>query len=109
MNNETRIQAEWFARFMTHCVNNIINREGEIRFSYKQLRESLTAVETGHEDDANPEVVKLLQNIVGALPKIELSDRQVRVLFLALMNAHMAYQLTNPDLVRFLSPAAAEE
>lgn len=102
MNNETSIPAEWFAHFMTHAVNNILTRDGNVRFSYAQLRRSLTAVENGMDDSTDEEVRKLLQNIVGVLPPQQLSDRQARVLFLALMNAHMAYHLVNPDLLEFI-------
>lgn len=102
MDNETSIQATWFAHFMTHAVNNILNRDGKVRFSYTQLRRSLTAVENGDDDSTDEEVRKLLQNIVGVLPPQQISDRQARVLFLALMNAHMAYHLVNPDLVSFI-------
>lgn len=100
--NEHTIPAEWFARFMTHAVNNINNRDGNIRFSYKQLRRSLDSITRGREDDADPEVKKLLQNIVTVLPEQELSDRQVRTLCLAMMNAHMAYHIVNPELVRYI-------
>lgn len=102
MNNESKIQAEWFAHFMTHAVNNILTRDGNVRFSYAQLRRSLTAVENGDDDSTDEEVRKLLQNIVGVLPPQQLSDRQTRVLLLALMNAHMAYHLVNPDLLEYI-------
>lgn len=97
---ESKIPAEWFARFMTHCVNNINNREGLTRFSYLQLRTSLTIIEHG-SDDIDPEISKLLSNIIGALPPIDLSERQITTLCLAMMNAHMAYHLINPDLLKF--------
>ena len=87
---------------MTACVNNILNRDGKVRFSYAQLRRSLDAVENGDDDSTDEAVRKLLQNIVGVLPPQQISDRQARVLFLALMNAHMAYHLVNPDLVSFI-------
>lgn len=107
MNNETSIQAEWFAHFMTHAVNNILDRNGNVRFSYQQLRRSLDAVENGNDDGTDEEVRKLLQNIVGVLPPQQISDRQARVLFLALMNAHMAYHLVNPDLLAFIEAGYA--
>lgn len=101
MNNETKIPTTWFSKYMTHVANNIVNRDGEIRFSYQQLRHTLDTIEHGCED-IDEEVRTLLQNIIGALPEIELSDRQIRTLCLALLNCHMAYHLTNPDLIAFI-------
>lgn len=98
---ESKIPTAWFSKYMNHVANNIINRDGEIRFSYQQLRATLDAVEAGR-DDIDEEVRTLLRNIIGALPDIDLSDRQVVILCLALLNCHMAYQLTNPDLVPYI-------
>ena len=96
------IPASWFSKYMCHVANNIVNRDGEIRFSYKQLRTTLDAIAKG-SDDIDEEVRQLMNNIIGALPAIELSDRQIVTLCLALLTCHMAYHLTNPDLVRFIS------
>lgn len=98
----TTVPASWFSKYMCHVANNIVNRDGEIRFSYKQLRTTLDAIAKG-SDDIDEEVRQLMNNIIGALPAIELSDRQIVTLCLALLNCHMAYHLTNPDLVRFIA------
>lgn len=100
---ESKIPSQWFSKYMNHVANNIVNRDGEIRFSYQQLRATLDAVEAG-SDDIDEEVRTLLQNIIGALPTIDLSNRQIVALCLALLNCHMAYHLCNPDLVAFLKP-----
>ena len=98
---ESNIPAAWFSKYMTHVANNIINREGQVRFTYKQLRYTLTCIEHGRED-IDEEVRTLLQNIIGALPQIELNDRQIRTLCLALLNCHMAYHLVNPGLLTYI-------
>lgn len=98
---ESRVPTVWFSKYMNHVANNIVNRDGEIRFSYQQLRSTLDAVEGGR-NDIDEEVRKLMNNIIGTLEPIELSDRQVVILCLALLNCHMAYHLTNPDLVSYL-------
>ena len=36
---------EWFAQYMLHVANNVKNREGKTRFTYKELRTALDAVE----------------------------------------------------------------
>lgn len=104
---KSKIPPQWFSKYMNHVANNIVNRDGEIRFSYQQLRATLDAVEAG-SDDIDEEVCKLMNNIIATLPEIELSDRQIVVLCLALLNCHMAYHLTNPDLVAFLKPQGEE-
>lgn len=98
---ESKIPPQWFSKYMTHVANNIINRDGNIRLSYEQLRHTLDAIEHAR-DDIDEEVRTLLRNIIGALPDIELSDRQITTLCLALLNCHMAFHLTNPDLVAFI-------
>ena len=98
---ETTIPVKWFASYMTHVVNNIVNRDGEVRFSYQQMRTSLDALEQGRED-IDEEVRKLMINIIGVLPPIELTQRQEVTLCLALLNAHMAYHLINPELAEFI-------
>lgn len=106
--NEATIEPQWFAQYMTHVVNNIRNKEGNIRFSYAQLRQSLTAIESGHEDNCDQAVLELFRNVIKVMPPLSdkltshLSDRQARVLMLALLNAHMAYHLINPDLIAFI-------
>ena len=100
---ESKIPPQWFAKYMNHAANNIVNRDGEIRFSYQQLRATLNAVEAGR-NDIDEGVRQLMNNIIGALEPIDLSDRQIVALCLALLNCHMAYHLTNPDLMVFLKP-----
>lgn len=107
MLNETTIPVEWFASYMKHVVNNINNREGHLRFSYKQLLWTLKTLEYG-EEDVDEEVKKLISAIVQSLPPLELSERQVRTLYLAALNAQMAYHLVNPDLHEFATEARNE-
>lgn len=97
----TKIPVEWFAKYMQHIANNIVGRDGQIRFSYKQLRHTLDVIEHGRED-IDPEVRELMIKVIGVLPPLELSDRQITTLCLALLNCHMAYHLTNPDLIGYI-------
>lgn len=101
---ESRVPTAWFSKYMNHVANNIVNRDGEIRFSYQQLRSTLDAVEAGR-DDIDEEVRKLMNNIISTLEPIDLSDRQAVILCLALLNCHMAYHLTNQDLVSYIQAA----
>lgn len=105
---ESKIPSQWFSKYMNHVANNIVNRDGGIRFSYQQLRATLDAVEEG-SDDIDEKVRALLCNIITALPTIDLSNRQIVALCLALVNCHMAYHLTNPDLVTYIQASTPEE
>lgn len=98
---ESKIPPQWFSKFMSHAANNIVNRDGEIRFSYKQMRRTLDVLEHGGEN-IDEEVRTLLKNIIGVLEPIELSDRQITTLCLALLNCHMAYHICDPDLIEFV-------
>lgn len=91
--------ATWFSQYMHQVSANVVNREGEIRFTYKQLRQSLDAITSGNEEQVPRDVLKLFSNIIGVLPTIELNDNTERLLFLALLNCHMAYHLVSGHLL----------
>lgn len=92
--DESRVPAEWYKRFITHAVNNLLNRDGDLRFTYKQLRSGLSG---------NDEAVKaLVANIRSVLPAQGLSDRQIMTLSQALVCVHMGFHLVNPDLIEFV-------
>lgn len=97
----TQITSTWFAQYMTHVANNIVGRDGQIRFSWKQLRGTLNTITSGKED-IDPDIRDLMSKIVGVLPPLDLDDSQVTTLCLALLNCHMAYHLINPDLVGYI-------
>ena len=89
------MDAKWFAQYMHQVSANVVDRDGQVRFTYEQLKHSLRAVENG-EDSRVPEPVRrLFANIVGVLPTVELDDRTQTLLFLALLNCHMAYGLVS--------------
>lgn len=91
---------EWFGQYMSHVANNVKNRDGEMRFSYMELRTALTAVEHADYDHVPRSVMDLFAKIIGVLPKVELSDRQQVTLMLALLNCHMAYSLLTGYLLQ---------
>ena len=101
LKNEQAVTAEWYGQYVKHCVNNIMDREGKVRFSYMQLRTSLNAINQGR-DDIDEGVRELMSKIIGVLPPVNLSDRQIVTLCLVLLNQHMGYHLLNPNLVDFI-------
>ena len=93
------MDSKWFAQYMHQVAANVVDRNGKVRFTYKQLRESLDAITSGNEGRVPQDVLRLFSNIVGILPTIELNDRTERILFLALLNCHMAYSLATRYLI----------
>lgn len=86
---------EWFRKYMNLVASNIMDRTGKVRFNYITMRTSLNALQEGKDELVPQPVLELFRNIVGALPKIELNDRQQVTLLLALLNCHMAYGLVS--------------
>lgn len=91
--------AKWFEQYMHHVAANVVDRSGEVRFTYKQLKQALDAVEHDEEDRVPQPVLKLFSDIIGVLPPLNMNDRTEVVLFLALLNCHMAYLLASGYLL----------
>lgn len=90
---------EWFAKYMGHVANNVKKQDGTTRFSYKELKQALVAVETGDDDRVPEPVLSLFRNIIKIMPPMELTERQGVTLMLALLNCHMAYLLTSGEIL----------
>lgn len=99
MPNNLNPPSEWFRQYMNHVAANVVDRTGNMRFRYHELRAALDAVTGGHEERVPQTVLDLFSKIVGALPQIPLDEKQERVLFLALLNCHMAYLLATGFLL----------
>lgn len=87
------INPEWFAQYMKQVSANVKNKDGDIRFSYAEMRTALDAVEQHHEERVPSSVADLFRNIVKILPPVDINERQETTLLLALLNCHMAYWL----------------
>ena len=92
--------ADWFRQYMNQVAANVVDRDGNVRFRYHDLRTALDAITTDHEESVPQNVLQLFANIMGVLPHIPLDEKQERVLFLALLNCHMAYLLTTGFLLK---------
>ena len=99
MSNDLNPPAEWFRQYMNHVAANVVDRTGNIRFRYHELRTALDAVTSNHDEQVPQDVLQLFSKIVGVLPQIPIDEKQERVLFLALLNCHMAYLLTTGFLL----------
>ena len=89
------MDAKWYATYATHVANNVLNREGQVRFTYMQLQSSLTAVKNAREQDVDPAVADLFRNIIHAMPPIDMNDKLETLLLLLLLNIQMAYGLAS--------------
>lgn len=89
------MDAKWFGQYIHQVAANVVDRDGRVRFTYKQLRTALTAVENNQYDNVPGSLMRLFTNIIDVLPRIELDDKQQVVLMLALLNCHMAYGLVS--------------
>lgn len=99
MPNNLNPPSEWFRQYMNHVAANVMDRTGSVRFRYRDLRDALDAVTSNHDERVPQSVLQLFSKIVGALPQIPLDEKQERVLFLALLNCHMAYLLATGFLL----------
>lgn len=99
MSNDLNPPAEWFRQYMNHVAANVVDRAGNMRFRYHELRTALDAVTSNHDEQVPQDVLQLFSKIVGVLPQIPIDEKQERVLFLALLNCHMAYLLTTGFLL----------
>lgn len=91
---------EWFAQYCNHVSNNVLNRDGQVRFSYRQLKTSLDAVKLARFDKVDDEVCDLYNNILKVMPQVELTTRQETTLILLLLNIHMAYSMVTDYLLK---------
>ena len=47
---QSKIAPEWFRQYMNHVAANVVDRAGNMRFRYHDLRTALDAVTSGHEE-----------------------------------------------------------
>lgn len=77
-----------------------MDRNGQIRFTYRELRNSLDAITSGNDPQVPHSVLELFSKICGAVFNgAEPSDTQQKTLLLALLNCHMAYHLLSGHLL----------
>lgn len=91
---------EWFAQYCNHVSNNVLNRDGHVRFTYNQLKSSLEAVKLARFDMVDDDVAALYDKILKVMPQVELSRRQEVTLILLLLNIHMAYSMVTDYLLK---------
>lgn len=88
---------DWFAQFCLQSAANVLDRNGELRFSYVQLSQSLDGCTNGDDSKIDPAVLDLFRNIVQHCNKVkgptELSDNDEHALLLTLLNIQAAFTM----------------
>ncbi len=86
---------EWFTTYCQNAAANVLDKDGDVRFSYNDLKDSLTAA-SEHRAEAIPNnILNLHDNIVALCDKrngdITLEKPDEYALLLTLLNIHAAY------------------
>lgn len=95
MMTTTAISREWFTTYCQNAAANVLDKDGKVRFSYSDLKDSLTAASEHRAETIVPAVLKLHDNIVN-LCNVRNGDEKMSpndeyALLLTLLNIHAAY------------------
>ena len=89
------ITREWFTTYCQNAAANVLDKDGEIRFTYIDLRDSLTAASEHRAECIVPSILKLHDNIINLCNnthgKQPFGDNEEYALLLTLLNTHAAY------------------
>lgn len=97
----TAISREWFTMYCQNAAANVLDKDGKVRFSYVDLRDSLTAASEHRAEAIVPVILKLHDNIVNLCNarngngNEELSQNDEYALLLTLCNIHAAYLMVS--------------
>lgn len=91
---------EWFTTYCQNAAANVLDKEGKIRFSYTDLRDSLTAASEHRAECIVPAILNLHDNIIKLCNTrnsglFEPTDNQEYALLLTLLNIHAAYLMVS--------------
>ena len=88
---------EWFTTYCQNAAANVLDKDNKIRFSYNDLKDSLTAASEHRAEAIVTDILKLHDNIVNLCnarnyeKAIVLSENNEYALLLTLLNIHAAY------------------
>lgn len=91
----TAADRDWYASFCNMSAANVLDRNGNMRFTFTDLSVALNNCSNG-DDHLIPEpIITLLGNIVNAVNKqkgaVKLDDTDEHILLLTLLNIQAAY------------------
>lgn len=86
---------EWFTTYCQNAAANVLDKDGQVRFTYTQLKSSLDAAAEHSAARINTDVIKLHDNIMklcnARYEYIKPSENDEYALLLTLLNIHAAY------------------
>lgn len=86
---------EWFTTYCQNAAANVLDKDGNVRFTYEQLSSSLAAASNHSIKEIPSAVLNLCDNIVklcdARCAKQMKGDNDEWVLILTLLNIHAAY------------------
>lgn len=95
----TAFSREWFTTYCQNAAANVLDRDGKVRFSYADLRDSLNAASEHRVEGVVPAILKLHDNIVNLCDKQRgkqtIGDNDEYALLLTLLNIHAAYLMVS--------------
>lgn len=90
---------EWFTTYCQNAAANVLDKDGNIRFSYTELKVSLDAASDHRTSDIPNNVLRLHDNIVTLSNtrngKQSMGDNDEYALLLTLLNIHAAYLMVS--------------
>ena len=86
---------EWFTTYCQNAAANVLDKDGAVRFSYTDLKDSLNAASEHRAEAIVPAILKLHDNIVNLCNirngDMKLSQNDEYALLLTLLNIQAAY------------------
>lgn len=93
------ISREWFTTYCQNAAANVLNKDGQVRFTYIQLKASLDAASRHCASEIPNVILNLHDNIMKLCDarngKQELKDNDEYALLLTLLNIHAAYLMVS--------------
>lgn len=90
---------EWFTTYCQNAAANVLNRDGEVRFTYTELKDSLVAASEHRAEGIVPAILKLHDNICHLCDTrhdgTKLTENDEYALLLTLLNTHAAYLMVS--------------
>lgn len=90
---------EWFTAYCQNAAANVLNKDGEVRFTYDQLKSALDGAAEHCESKIPNEILNLHDNIVKLCDTrngdITLETNDEYALLLTLLNIHAAYLIVS--------------
>lgn len=85
------VNNKWYAQYCNLCAANVLNKDGQVRFSYEELHVALNAAAEDDYSLVPQPIMELQRNIINACNKQYGEVQITNALMLTLLNIHGAY------------------